>query len=148
MGEPNNKWILWVKWLAAVATIFGIAAATGYSQDSNMQWFGIVLMLIVYVKHKPVTQCFTLRINNQIIHIKLYLDGIGRVWIINQSTLDKKQSKLGFFYNLHTWYKYSVCVNGEEFPLLILSNPFPQGFIVGKGSQSFKFEIIKNSMCF
>lgn len=149
MRDPNNKWVLWVRWLALVGAFFVIVMAMGeFPRTSTPHWLGIALMFFLLWRYKLLKQCLELQLNGHTVAYTLHLDIRGGVWATSRCGQETKKAKIGKFYGAPVWLTHTVKAGLEEYNLLIWVKPYPQGFLVGHGSEPYHLAVKRNAMCF
>lgn len=124
-----------------------IVIAMSSFTHSNIQWLGIALMFAILIKYKPLKQCLELQLNQHVVAFTLHLDILGRVWATSCHDQAAEKSKIGKFYGFPVWLSHTIKIGSEEYKLLIWVKPYPQGFLVGHGSEPYQFKVNRNAMC-
>ena len=146
--EPAKRWLLWIRWLAAmtVVVVFIPMLAGGMSSSIWMKTAAAVAMLTVVVLYKPFKQKVEIVTNSSTLVLILAMSMSGRITMQIRSAGHSKTVKLGSYFGVPVWFEHTVEISGHQQRLLVYFR-FPNGFMVSHGLNEPPLNIARNEVC-
>lgn len=148
-GEPSGRWKLWVKWLAVFAIIFSLALTIGGTRiGRDYPYVFLGAMVFIFVRHRMSEQRLDLAIEQNLVHVTLFLDVWSRVWIEWNSQGDGGRACLGKSFRTPTWFDHEIELGRQRYNLRIYAKKYPDGYMVSNVGRGFEMTVIDNRFVF
>jgi len=145
----TGKWVLWARWVGALALMMGLAYASGKFRNSPFVfWALIALIVTIPWFYKPIKQRIELAIDGQPVSLRFEINLFGRIRWRWKSDVASNSETLGQFWGVPLWFEREIAVGVSKRRLLVYAKPYPNGFLVSKGSQSYPFAVVRDAFCF
>jgi len=120
--------------------------ATRIGRDYPYVFLGA--MVVMFVRHRMTEQRLTLALEQNLVHVTLFLDVWSRVWIEWSSQSDGGRACIGRSIRIPTWLDNEIELGRQRYNLRIYAKKYPDGYMVSNVGRDFEMTVIDNRFVF